>query len=270
MVFLTSFELRKMSTIRNLDKYKADLESLISLGKDILLDLEFSHPNKKSQRLSMKKKVEEGYFRERYQSWYTESCILIKQLIPDRLGEFETLYKGDGKQKVINKNNYNIQDFCNGINFSPLHFDRHGAIVGRVYTQFKILESSGKRFESTLFDIKQLVQADVFDSEVESSRELIKCGFLRAAGAVSGVILEKHLAQVLDNHRIKIRKNNSTISDFNEILKKKEVIDIPVWRQIQRIADIRNLCDHNKKREPTVEEVEEMVNSVDGFIKKLF
>ena len=125
--------------------------------------------------------------------------------------------------------------------------------------QQKILKSVKARFDSTLFDIKQFVQADLFDSELETARELANHGFLRAAGSIAGVVLEKHLGQVVDNHNIKTRKKDPTISDFNDLLKNGGVLDVPPWRQIQRLGDIRNLCTHNKKREPTREEVEELI-----------
>jgi hypothetical protein len=43
---------------------------------------------------------------------------------------------------------------------------------------------------------------------------------LRAAGAVAGVVLEKHLRQVCDDHKITVAKKNPTIGDLNELLKK--------------------------------------------------
>jgi hypothetical protein len=88
------------------------------------------------------------------------------------------------------------------------------------------------RFESSLFDIRQLVQADVFDSEL--------------AGAIAGVVLEKHLAQVCRNHNVTVSKKHPTINDFNGLLKDNNVIETPQWRLIQHLADLRNLCDHNK------------------------
>ena len=115
-----------------------------------------------------------------------------------------------------------------------------------------------------------MVQADLFDSELDVARELTTNGFLRAAGAVAGVVLEKHLGQVMDNHNIKVSKANPTISEFNDHLKNADVLDIPRWREIQRLGDIRNLCTHNKEREPTKEEVEELIDSVDKYMKTLF
>jgi hypothetical protein len=82
--------------------------------------------------------------------------------------------------------------------------------------------------------------------------------------------LEKHLAQVCTNHKIGTKKQHPTISDFYELLKTNGTIDVPVWRQLQRLADIRNLCDHNKHRDPTKEEVGELIDGVDKISKTLF
>ena len=49
-----------------------------------------------------------------------------------------------------------------------------------------------------------------------------------------------------------------------------EVLDIPSWRQIQRLGDIRNLCVHKKERDPTNDEVEELINGVEKYTKTLF
>ena len=87
---------------------------------------------------------------------------------------------------------------------------------------------------------------------------------------MAGVVLEKHLAQVATNRSITTRKKNPAISDFNDLLKNGGVLDTPSWRLIQRQGDIRNLCDHNKQREPTLEETDELINGVEKFTKTLF
>ncbi len=121
-----------------------------------------------------------------------------------------------------------------------------------------------------LFDMRQLIQADLFDSELDAARELNKSGFRRGAGAISGVILEKHFAQVTTNHKLSTRKKHPSIGDYNDVLKNAGVIDVPTWRQIQYLGDIRNLCDHHKEREPTQQEVEELIKGVEKITKTLF
>lgn len=265
--------------LTNLNKYKSDLDSLIQLGESMELDLTLRHLEKEGKLSAEDKKIFKklkGSFEKNYQRWYTESTAIIRQLLPDRIVEFENLYKGDGNRKYIDSVTYNIQDWLNGIRagtdeFTGEKYYNDFAIVSmRFRTQLEILKAVKARFESSLFDIRQLVQADLFDSELDAARELIKHGFLRAAGVIAGVILEKHLEQVADNHRIKTRKKHPTISDFNDLLKNGGVLDVPSWRQIQRLGDIRNLCGHNKDREPTKEEVEELVEGVEKFTKTLF
>jgi hypothetical protein len=118
--------------------------------------------------------------------------------------------------------------------------------------------------------MRQLVQADLFDTELDSARELTKHGFRRGAGAIAGVVLEKHLAQVVSNHKIKISKQHPTISDLNDSLKAANILDVPTWRGIQRLGDLRNICDHNKQAEPTVTDVGELIDGVDKITKTLF
>lgn len=144
------------------------------------------------------------------------------------------------------------------------------AAVPRFRQQVAILRSCRARFESSLFEIRQLVQADLLDSELHAASELSKHRFTRAAGAVAGVVLEKHLAQVCDNHATKITKSKPTINDLNESLKAANVIDVLNWRFIQHLADIRNLCDHSRSVEPTHVQVDDMIEGVAKVSKTIF
>lgn len=237
-------------------------------------DITFRRGDDDEEEEELKKELREagerlkGSFEKNYQLWYTEALALIKQLMPNRLLEFSQLYNGDGQRKQIDGTTYHIQDWLDGIRVQ--YFDNLGVASMRFNTQLKILESIEARFESSLFDVAQVVRADLFNSELDAARELAKNGFLRAAGAIAGVILEKHLAQVCDNHRVPVRKKDPAINDFNQPLKDAGVLDVPAWRQIQRLGDIRNLCDHNKHREPTKDEVIELIDGVDKISKTLF
>ena len=143
------------------------------------------------------------------------------------------------------------------------------AAIPHFRQQLSILKSVKARFESSLFDIRQLVQADLFDSELAAAKELAKHKFNRAAGALAGVVLERHLRQVCDNHGTKL-KRRPTIAILNEALKDAKVIDVPQWRFIQHLADIRNLCDHGGTSEPTADLIADVVAGVMKVTKTIF
>lgn len=250
----------------DVQKYKAELAALVALGEKMKADTILRR--REDQDVTQK---ETANLEDNYQRWYTEASLVIKQLLPDRLTEFHRLYMRDWRREDI----ISIQEWMTGVRYdwndpSESESDdfRHVAMGFR--TQLDILKSVESRLESAISDIRNLEQADLFDSELDSARELASHGFLRAAGVVAGVVLERRLSQVSVSHNIKNRKRSPTISDFNDLLKNGGLLDTPSWRQIQRLADIRNLCAHNRHREPTGEEVEELISGVDKYTKTLF
>ena len=256
----------------NLTRYQEDLERLIKLSDQMYLDFALAASGKKAK----KGETNPGeVFFSSYQQWYSEALEVIRQILPNRLEEFQLLYQGIDKRKNINAQTYSIKDWLLGIR-SPVdilsgrkHFEDVGIVFMQFQMQREIFKSARLRFESSLLEIRQIVRADLFDSEVESARELLKNGFLRAAGAVAGVVAEKHLSEVCQNHNLSIGKKNPTIATYNDALKKEGVIDVPQWRPIQRLGDLRNLCDHNKEREPTKDEVTELIDGVEKLTKTL-
>jgi hypothetical protein len=264
----------------NLDRYRKDLDSLIAKGKQLHLAIKAEGvPEQFNKAYGDKAKdiiKALPSFPQAYQSWYSEAKVLVKQLLPDRLSDFVGHYEKPKTRKDITYANYVIEDYLQGIRVTRTIGIYEQNIVGpdaaipQFRQQLAILESVRRRFESSLFDIRQLVQADLFDSELDVAEELAKNKFTRAAGAVAGVVLERHLAQVCDNHGIKTTKKDPTISDLNDALKKENVIDVPQWRSIQHLADLRNLCDHDKKTEPTPEQVNDLVAGVKKVTKTLF
>jgi hypothetical protein len=187
-------------------------------------DLSLREKEQLTPDLAEIKKKLEGTFEREYQRWYTEAWAFLRQILPDRLAEFEHLYKSDARRMSIDVTTYSIQDWLVGVRaaedvYNGKLFDDFACMAMRLNTQSQILNAAEARFESSLFEIRQLVQADLFDHELDAARELLKNGFLRAAGAVSGVVLEAHLAEVCDNHKITVARKHPSIGDLNDMLK---------------------------------------------------
>ena len=85
---------------------------------------------------------------------------------------------------MIEYGNYVMQDYLQGLVVTYLGEEKVGpsAALSQFQQQLAILKAARVRFESALFEITQIVQADLFDSEIEAGRELLKNKFIRAAG----------------------------------------------------------------------------------------
>jgi hypothetical protein len=209
-----------------------------------------------------------------YQDWYTRAVKIIGSIAPDRLVEFTGYYRIDPKRKSLNAMTYVIQDFVNGYGptadaFDKKPFDELNLTQVRVVNQVQILSSIQSRLGSVLADVRGSLLAELEDRELEASRQLISVNE-RAAGALAGVVLERHLQRVAENHQVNLRKRNPTIADINDPLKEAGVIGIPMWRKIQYLSDIRNLCSHQKAQAPTVAQVTELIDGVNAIIKSVF
>lgn len=214
-----------------------------------------------------------------YQTWYTRALAVVRELLTDRSDEFVRLYRADRKsEKDISALSYGIDDFLLGaraqVRERSSHelkdaFDHETAVFSKLQQQVTILESAHARLNDVLANLRGVLQAELFDTELDTARELLRTGHLRAAGAVAGVVLERHLSSVAAAHNVKVRKKAPTISDWNEALKAADVVDIPVWRNVQRLSDLRNVCCHDKKREPSADEVRELIDGTDKVAKTL-
>lgn len=268
----------------NLDRFKNDLNKLVYNGNQLLISIRYEcspDDTEKSIRAYHKERSDQ-FIKELpqmgrdYQRWYSEALALLRQLLPDRLTDFARHYNVPVGRKTMTNETYRIEDYLQGLTVIETQGLNKKTIVGlaaaipHLEQQVAIIAAAQARFESSLFEIRQLVQADLLDSELGAAEELAKHKFVRAAGAVAGVVLEKHLAQVCDDHKINISKKTPTISVFNESLKAAEVINLPQFRFIQHLADIRNLCDHGRKSNPTDEQVADLLAGVRKITKTVF
>ncbi len=206
-----------------------------------------------------------------YQAWYSQALKAVQQLAPDRYDEFRKFYETDPKRKSLVSSNYVIQDYLKfrvigGKDKDELYEGRHAAVA--IHNQLAILASLSTRIDSVLANIEAHLLASFQDAELSTARDLVKTS-PRAAGALAGVVLEDHLQKVANARGIKIAKKSPTIGDLNNPLKDAVAYDIPTWRKISCLADIRNLCSHKKSVEPKAEQVIELIDGVNWVIKNV-
>lgn len=247
------------------DKMKEEIKGLILTGHAIYYGLAFDYTDDATKKKLKDIKLD---FKKNYEKWYSEAREVIKQLLPDRVKDFDALYKNE-KRKEIDFLTYTISDALIGLETrlaGQLKCSDQTALP-KLMNQINILESVEKAIDGILFNLTNVLQADLFDGELEEAKVLNKNGYFRAAGAVAGVVLEKHLHQVIKQKSVPLAKKNPGLADLNDALKNGSIIEVKDWRFIQHLADIRNLCDHKKSKDPNKEEIDDLIGGVEKIIK---
>ena len=264
----------------NKGKFEQDLDRLLNSGELLLQSIgyEFHSDQILVQNTEKQSEIKRFYenlpnFTEQYQTWYSEALALVKQVLPDRLNDFKTYYEFPRVRKNIRFQNYRIHDYLQGVRVTrglddEIVADGRAAVLA-FEQQLNIVKSAKLNLTSSLYKLTSILQADVFDSELDSAHAIAKAGFMRAAGAICGVVIEKHLKQVCKTHNFTIGKKHPTISDLSQILKDNDSISIPQWRFVQHLADIRNICDHDRGKEPQKDEIDSLLSGTKKVLKTI-
>jgi len=213
-------------------------------------------------------------FAHAYQPWYSAAQAVIKRFLPSRLADFVSLYEQPKGRKEIRQDNYVIEDYLKDIVITT-GFDKKITAgppdaIPVFQQQMNILSSVSDRLDSVLFDMERALQANLLDTELEAARQLAKNQFLRSAGALCGVVLEKHFQQLCQAHELKPAKKIMTIRDYNDLFKKHEVYGFETGRYVGYLADLWLLCCRNKKEMPTPAEVADLIEGAEKIIKTVF
>ena len=101
-----------------------------------------------------------------------------------------------------------------------------------------------------------------------TAKILFKVKYFVAAGAVAGIVLEKHLKDLFAIHSDSQELANKTIGPLNQSLKAKGIYDEIQFQRIGLLAQLRNRCSHATPNPPTKDEVWELIEGVQKFVDK--
>lgn len=122
-----------------------------------------------------------------------------------------------------------------------------------------------------LIPFKQLVQAEVFDSELDQAKHFLDSGYTTAAAVTAGVVLETAIRELCKNHdEIELYLENSTIPKkldvLNAALKKADVYGVLQQKRITALADIRNSAAHGNTENFNKDDVTDMIRDIERFL----
>lgn len=190
-----------------------------------------------------------------YNRWYSACLALVEANIPSREEELIGLHAGG-------KNTCGIHDFLADPSRVP-----QDLVVRKVSQIRGIVGSIPQYLEASLHNVELAVADRIVSDLLTEADILVKAGYVRAAGALAGVMLERHLKFLCDRHRPPIKyPAKATISPLNDLLKGQNAYDQVQWRKVQWMGDIRNTCDQAKTDKPKTEDVRELISEARKFI----
>ncbi|NMY06650.1 DUF4145 domain-containing protein [Pseudomonas sp. WS 5059] len=113
-----------------------------------------------------------------------------------------------------------------------------------------------------LNSLRNLVQAEVFNNELEQAEELFDRGYATAAAVIAGVVLETALRDLCSINGIE----HGSINKMNDDLAKAGAYNANQKKQITSLSAIRNSAAHGKPEEFTNDQVRGMIDDVNRFL----
>ncbi len=115
-----------------------------------------------------------------------------------------------------------------------------------------------------LVSVRSLVQAEVFDSELDQAKELLKSGYATPAAVLAGAVLETCLRELCDRHEV----THGKLDKMNADLTKAGVYNGIVAKRITHLAAVRNSAAHGNKDEFRQYDVASMIDEVERFVSQ--
>jgi uncharacterized protein YutE (UPF0331/DUF86 family) len=126
-----------------------------------------------------------------------------------------------------------------------------------------IFEAAREDYEGGFCNtLRNLVQAEVFSSELDQASELLDAGYLTAAAVVAGTVLETTLRGLCSTIGLPTGK----LDKMNADLAKAGHYNLLVQKRITALADIRNNAAHGHPENFTRDDVRDMIAYIEGFV----
>lgn len=161
-----------------------------------------------------------------------------------------------------------------GLGSDSAHYKNFSAIAGKQGMTFSpvrrgqgILRAALADLEGGyLFDLRRLVESEVFVDLLDQAAELHRAGYNGPAALVAGCVLEDCLRRLCGRHGLALPAKPK-LDSMNADLAKAGVYSKLVQKRITAIADVRNNAAHGNWGEFDKGDVEEMIGWVAQFVE---
>jgi hypothetical protein len=113
-----------------------------------------------------------------------------------------------------------------------------------------------------LRSVRTLVQAELFNTELEQATELLDKGYKVPSAVIAGTVLETGLRELCNRSSLSVGK----LDKMNADLAKAGTYNLLRQKQITALAEIRNKAAHGRPTEFTDADVKAMIADIERFL----
>jgi len=120
-----------------------------------------------------------------------------------------------------------------------------------------------------LFELRRLVEAELFDDFLEQAQHLFDSGYYQPAAVIAGGVLEDGLRKLCVRNKIALPATPK-LDAMNTELAKAGVFSMLTQKRITAMADLRNKAAHGQWDQFTSDDVIEMIQAVRRLMEEHF
>lgn len=117
-----------------------------------------------------------------------------------------------------------------------------------------------------LFDVRSLIEAEVFDDFLEQAEHLLNSGYFQAAAVIAGCVLEDGLRKLCPKFGIEVSVKPK-LDFMNSELAKAGAYNKLVQKRVTALADLRNKAAHGNWDQFAKPDVKDMLSAVRRFME---
>jgi uncharacterized protein YozE (UPF0346 family) len=119
----------------------------------------------------------------------------------------------------------------------------------------------------SIFDLRKLIEAELFDDFLEQSHALLEVGYYQPAAVIAGSVLEDGLRKLCIREDIDLPKKPK-LDGMNSDLAKKGIYPKLTQKKITALADIRNSAAHGNWNDFTKDDVTDLIRWTRNFMEQ--
>lgn len=145
--------------------------------------------------------------------------------------------------------------------------NKKGLTYSPVFRAQGILKAAKDDYEhEQLFDLKKIIEAEVFDDFLDQATALLEAGYFQPAAVIAGSVLEDGLRKLCVKGKIALPLKPK-LDSMNAELAKSGLYNKLTQKKITAIADIRNNAAHGNWNQFEKQDVQEAISWIAQFME---